>query len=236
MLAVVGPSHTWNELADLAVAIGLSAAVGLERDLRQKNAGLRTHSLVGLGAALFMLVSKFGFYDVIDPKLIVLDPSRIAAQIVTGIGFVGAGLIFVNKEKVRGLTTAASVWCTAAIGSVAGAGLLVLATAGTVGYLVVVVGLQRARELVLGQPDSRLEVSLTYETAGALQRFLDRCVESGFAVGSVSIHRDESARTALVRLSGSAGHERVHELLDEISAMQDVRDVDVVPTDGGLES
>jgi putative Mg2+ transporter-C (MgtC) family protein len=121
----------WRQVAELGLALVLSAAIGLEREVRQKNAGLRTHTLVGVGAALFMLISKYGFTDVLQPGVVVLDPSRVAAQIVTGVGFLGAGLIFVRRDSVRGLTTAASIWVTAAIGSAAGAGLPVLAALGT---------------------------------------------------------------------------------------------------------
>jgi putative Mg2+ transporter-C (MgtC) family protein len=121
----------WRQAAELGLALLLSAAVGLEREIRQKNAGLRTHTLVGVGAALFMLISKYGFTDVLQPRLVVLDPSRVAAQIVTGVGFLGAGLIFVRRDSVRGLNTAASIWVTAAIGSAAGAGLPVLAALAT---------------------------------------------------------------------------------------------------------
>src|SRR6202453_4995774 len=117
----------WRQAAELGLALVLSAAIGLEREVRQKNAGLRTHTLVGVGAALFMLISKYGFTDVLEPGLVVLDPSRMAAQIVSGVGFLGAGLIFVRRDSVRGLTTAAGIWVTAAVGCAAGAGLLVLA-------------------------------------------------------------------------------------------------------------
>src|ERR1700691_4222650 len=128
----------WRQAGDLARALVLSAGIGLEREIRQKDAGLRTHTLVGVGAALFMLISKYGFTDVLEPGLVVLDPSRVAAQIVSGIGFIGAGLIFVRRDSVRGLTTAASIWLTAAIGEAAGAGLVVLAGVAAGAYLVVV--------------------------------------------------------------------------------------------------
>ena len=109
----------WRQAGELGLALLLSAVIGLEREMRQKNAGLRTHTLVGVGAALFMLISKYGFTDVLEPGRVVLDPSRMAAQIVTGIGFLGAGLIFVRRDSVRGLTTAAAVWVTAAVGAAA---------------------------------------------------------------------------------------------------------------------
>ena len=109
-------SEGWRQAGELGLAFGLSAVIGLEREIRQKNAGLRTHILVGVGAALFMLVSKYGFTDVQARGLVVVDPSRVAAQIVSGVGFLGAGLIFVRRDAVRGLTTAAGIWVTAAVG------------------------------------------------------------------------------------------------------------------------
>jgi len=92
---------------------------------------------VGTGAALFLLVSKYGFTDVLMKDLVVLDPSRVAAQIVTGIGFIGAGLIFVKQDHVQGLTTAATVWLVTGVGMACGAGLPWLALAATVAYFVV---------------------------------------------------------------------------------------------------
>src|ERR1700753_91624 len=121
----------WRQVGELGLALVLSAVIGLEREIRQKNAGLRTYTLVGVGAALFMLISKYGFADVLQTGRVILDPSRVAAQIVSGIGFIGAGVIFVRRDSVRGLTTAAGVWVTAAIGSAAGAGLPILAVFGT---------------------------------------------------------------------------------------------------------
>lgn len=129
--------QSWVQLAELGSAFVLSALIGLEREFRQKNAGLRTHTLVGLSAALFMLVSKYGFTDVLVPNHSVVDPSRVAAQIVSGIGFLGAGIIFVRGDSVRGLTTASTVWMTAAVGSACGAGLPVLALATTLAYFIV---------------------------------------------------------------------------------------------------
>ncbi|MCZ3394446.1 MgtC/SapB family protein, partial [Enterococcus faecium] len=88
-----------------------------------KNAGIRTHIIVALGAALTMLISKYGFYDLLQSRGIGLDPSRIAAQIISGISFIGAGTILVRGEGVNGLTTAAGVWATAAVGMAIGSGL-----------------------------------------------------------------------------------------------------------------
>ena len=122
---------------ELLAAFGLSALIGLEREIRQKSAGLRTYSLVGVASALFLLVSKYGFTDVLVPGHIEVDPSRVAAQIVSGIGFLGAGVIFVRTDVVKGLTTAATIWLTAAIGMSCGAGLILLAAETTAIYFVV---------------------------------------------------------------------------------------------------
>ncbi|HLH48739.1 MAG TPA: MgtC/SapB family protein, partial [Roseiarcus sp.] len=108
--------QTALQLAELGLAFILSALIGLEREIRQKSAGLRTYTIVGFASALIIVVSKYGFADVLEQNRIVLDPSRIAAQIVSGIGFIGGGVIFVRKDLVRGLTTAATIWLTAAVG------------------------------------------------------------------------------------------------------------------------
>ncbi len=116
-------------LLRLFVAAGLGGAIGLERELRERQAGLRTHLVVSVGAALFTLVSAYGFTS---PHT---DPSRIAAQIVTGIGFLGAGAIIRQGLSVRGLTTAATLWLVAAIGMAAGAGYWDGALIATLGAL-----------------------------------------------------------------------------------------------------
>ena len=113
------------------LAAFLGGIIGLECEYRAKEAGFRTHFLVGLGAAVFMVLSKYGYDDVVAKELVRLDPSRIAAQVVSGIGFIGAGCIIFQKHVVRGLTTAAGLWVTAAIGMTCGSGLYVLAGATT---------------------------------------------------------------------------------------------------------
>ena len=115
----------------LTVGLVLGAIIGFERELHRQPAGFRTHSLVSLGAALFTVVSAFGFSG---PGV---DPTRVAAQIVSGIGFIGAGTILQYRGHIRGLTTAASLWSVAAIGTAAGAGLYVVAVMGTVLILVI---------------------------------------------------------------------------------------------------
>src|SRR5580658_3356209 len=126
-----------RQFIELGVAFLLSAAIGLEREIRHKSAGLRTYTVVGTTAALFLLISKYGFTDVLAKDLVVVDPSRVAAQIVTGIGFIGDGLIFVQGDRVNGLTTAATVWLVTGVGMACGSGLPRLALAVTLAYFVV---------------------------------------------------------------------------------------------------
>jgi putative Mg2+ transporter-C (MgtC) family protein len=133
----------WVQVAELLVAFVLSSAIGLERQLRGKNAGLRTQAIVGTASALYLLVSKYGFSDMLANGQFHLDPSRVAAQIVSGIGFLGAGLIITRRGAVHGLTTAAAVWETAAIGMAAAAGLPLLAAVVTALHFVVVLGFTR---------------------------------------------------------------------------------------------
>ncbi len=132
-MASVPSLSGWEALLRLGVACGLGAAIGLEREIRDREAGVRTHLLVSLGAALFTIVSAFGFHDflIANDQIVRTDPSRIAAQIVTGIGFLGAGAILREGVSVRGLTTAATLWVVAAIGMACGAGYYWPAVAAT---------------------------------------------------------------------------------------------------------
>lgn len=127
----------------LGVAALLGAGIGLERERLERAAGLRTHALVAVSSALIMIVSAFGFTDALGPdRSAVLDPSRVAAQVVSGIGFLGAGVIIFRKNAVRGLTTAASVWAVAGIGLAAGGGLIAPAVAATGIILLIQAGLR----------------------------------------------------------------------------------------------
>ncbi|MFF4773714.1 MgtC/SapB family protein [Microtetraspora fusca] len=193
------------QIGELALAIVLSSAIGLERELRFKNAGLRTHALVGLGAALFMLVSKYGFFDVLGDN-VSLDPSRVAAQVVTGIGFIGGGLIFVRRDAVRGLTTAAVVWVTAAIGMACGAGLPVLAVAVTAGHFLVILGLGLVVRRLPMRADTMSHLRLVYlDGTGTLRDALVTCTRRGFAVTEVAAER---ARSEIPDAGRADGRER----------------------------
>jgi putative Mg2+ transporter-C (MgtC) family protein len=136
----------WELVVRLLLAAGLGSLIGAERERLVWAAGLRTHMLVSVGACLFMIVSAFGFADILGTPHVILDPSRIAAQVVSGIGFLGAGSILLRGDVVRGLTTAASLWTVAAIGLAVGGGLYAEAVAATVVILVILAGIKPLEE------------------------------------------------------------------------------------------
>ena len=217
----------WALLLPALLALVLSALIGIEREVRAKSAGLRTHTLVGLGAAVFMIVSKYGFGDLVDMAGVSVDPSRIAAQVVSGIGFIGGGLIFVRRDIVRGLTTAATVWVAAAVGMAAGAGLPLLAVGTTAGHFLISTGFPPiARALVrrrAEQPVLRLDY---FDGQGVLRNVLSTCTEQGWAVHGLEVDRegttDEGHRVASVTLT-LAGRGELMQLAGEIAQLPGVR-------------
>jgi putative Mg2+ transporter-C (MgtC) family protein len=144
----------------LVTATVLAALVGLDRERRRSAAGLRTHALVGMSSCLLMIVSAFGFADILGTPGVGLDPSRIAAQIVTGIGFLGAGTIIAHGDSVRGLTTAASIWSVAALGVAVGGGMYRAAILGTALALILL--------LVMRPIERRLDTRWRRQTIRAL--------------------------------------------------------------------
>jgi putative Mg2+ transporter-C (MgtC) family protein len=229
----------WTQILELGSALVLSALIGLERELRRKSAGLRTHTLIGFSSALIMLVSKYGFTDVLGEH-VALDPSRVAAQIVSGIGFIGGGLIFVKRDAVRGLTTAAAVWLTTAVGMAAGAGLLVLAAATTAGYFLVVYGLTPlSTRIQRSRPQSQL-IEVTYQDGrGLLRDVLACCTKRGWVVarfstrhdvrqGAGAVDRVPDSVAVLVELRGTGG---LDELAAELTEMPGVLGVNAVSPD-----
>lgn len=217
---------TWSQAGYIALAFGLSSLIGLEREWHHKDAGLRTHTLVGVGAALFVIVSKYGFADVLSSGRMSLDPSRVAAQVVTGIGFIGGGLIFVRRDIVHGLTTAAIVWLTAAIGMACGAGLLVIAIFVAALHFVVALGYAPlARRL----PSTRMlgaDVRVVYRDGeGVLREVLSHCTSRGFSIDRVSTNvlagrpSEESAVAAMLDLRG---RRPIPELLADIGEIEGV--------------
>ena len=158
-----GPSiqTNWGELwyleiaARMLLAAFLGLMVGIERERREHAAGMRTHALVAVSSAMFMLVSTYGFPLVPEGMDLRFDPGRIAAQVVSGIGFLGAGVIFMRRNAIHGLTTAASVWAVAGIGLAAGGGLYFVAIAGTILLLAIQGGLRSVEQQVFRHRETR---------------------------------------------------------------------------------
>ncbi|MFJ7149216.1 MgtC/SapB family protein [Streptomyces sp. NPDC100445] len=222
-----------RQLAELGLALVLSSLIGWERAAQQKSAGLRTHTLVGIASALMMEVSQHGFSAVLGLENVSFDPSRVAAQIVSGIGFIGGGLIFVRRDAVRGLTTAATVWLTCAVGMACGGGLPVLALVVTALHFLVVRGYPRlSRRLVPGTAAATFEARLTYRTGTALlPRLMEVCTRRGFRIDQVKVERlpdrADAAARVLLRLEGTADPSR---LASELFHDDGVLDVEVTLT------
>jgi putative Mg2+ transporter-C (MgtC) family protein len=223
------PELGWDEVTiRLVLAAALGGAVGLERELREREAGLRTHLLVSVGAAVFTLVSAYGFADFrygLDSG-ITLDPTRIAAQIVTGIGFLGAGAIIRQGLSIRGLTTAATLWVVAAIGMATGAGYYSVAVIGTGLVLFSLYPLrQLAYRTVLRIRPEEGRLSITLPSGSPAAPVLAELERAGIRIDSLQIDESQTERVVVAdvhvpdRLRGA-------ELLDRIHALEDVRRVE----------
>jgi putative Mg2+ transporter-C (MgtC) family protein len=220
------------ELWDIALRLGLAAlltgAVGLEREWRERSAGLRTHMLVGVGSALFTLVSAYAWNDFVFDRSqgTVFDPTRIAAQIVTGIGFIGAGAIIRQGLSIRGLTTAAGLWVAAAIGMAVGAGYWGAALIGT-GVVLVGLGPLRMAEGWVVRKRQReagtLEIDLRPDQP--LAPVLAVLEERKARVARIQLEEEESGRELRIEVRmppGVSGRDLVEDLtrLDEVTAVR----------------
>jgi putative Mg2+ transporter-C (MgtC) family protein len=235
LLSTASGGQTLIQLGELSLALVLSTAIGLEREFRMKSAGLRTHTLVGVAAALIMLVSKYGFSDVLQKDLVVLDPSRVAAQIVTGIGFIGGGLIFVQRDIVRGLTTAAAVWLTASVGMACGAGLPILAIFVAGAYFLVMYAYTSMTRRILS---AETELLINYQAGkGTVREIMKVCGGRAFAVNEIDVHPGGDAgegepRALHVRLRGRGG---VDALVIALGDLPGVISVNIISSRHGSE-
>jgi putative Mg2+ transporter-C (MgtC) family protein len=223
--SVESSGQTLLQVGELSLALVLSAFIGLERELRMKSAGLRTHTLVGVAAALIVLISKYGFSDVLSTN-VVLDPARVAAQIVSGIGFIGGGLIFVQRDVVRGLTTAAIIWLTAAVGMACGAGLPLLALFVTGAHFVVIYAFAPLAQRVLSE---RAELEIKYVPGrGAVEQILQMCAGREFSIQELAMQpRDASPssdmRAMHLHLRGRRGIDLLAMAISDIPGVVSVR-------------
>ncbi len=170
------------------VAGVLGGLIGFEREYRSKEAGLRTHFLVALGSALFMIISQYGFQGVQAGRF---DVARVAAQVVTGIGFIGAGVIIFQKNSLRGLTTAAGLWVTAAIGLGCGGGMYIISTVATVLVLLV---LEVMHYFLPQFGEKSLAVTVVAGSKEALMGVIDALNERKISVRSYSVSRIDNGK------------------------------------------
>jgi putative Mg2+ transporter-C (MgtC) family protein len=215
---------TWDALLRLFVAAALGGAIGFERELRDQEAGFRTHLLVALGSCVFTLVSAYAWTDwsFSTPRGLVFDPTRIAAQIVTGIGFLGAGAIIVRGISVRGLTTAATLWVVAAIGMAAGTAYYSVAIGATLLVLVSLGPLRIVSKRMVSRvrpEEAELAIKLTPE--GVAANVLARIEDAGGTIQTVEFG-DERTVDIVLRASRRAESARVAE---EVSTLDDVERV-----------
>ncbi len=217
---------TWEILVRLAAAAVLGGVIGIERELREREAGFRTHMLVSVGAALFTLVSAYAWTDFTFSQAsgVTFDPTRIAAQIVTGIGFIGAGAIIRQGLTVRGLTTAATLWMVAAIGMACGAGFYWAALIATAIALVGLGPLRFVSRRMLDRPHRR-ELQVDLEARGSASTVLAALEELGAGVTSFSISASGDGRrvTCVVELPHAEASEDVLVRLSELEEVSGVR-------------
>jgi putative Mg2+ transporter-C (MgtC) family protein len=216
---------TGEALLRLLIAAGLGGAIGLERELRDHEAGFRTHLLVGLGACVFTLVSAYAWTDwtFSNAQGVVFDPTRIAAQIVTGIGFLGAGAIIVRGISVRGLTTAATLWVVAAIGMASGTGYYAVAIGAAVLVLVSLGPLKliSTRLLARVRPEEA-ELGILLSPGGEATRVLERIEQAGGRVSHIEFG-DERTVDIVLQASRRAESARVAELVSKLDDVERVQ-------------
>lgn len=182
----------------ILVATLLGGIIGLEREYRAKEAGFRTHFLVALGAALFMILSAHGFEGTLISENHRLDVSRVAAQVVSGIGFIGAGTIIFQKHVVRGLTTAAGLWVTAAIGMTSGAGLYTLAISATV---LVLLSLEALNWVLSKVGERTVSIAFAAPSQQQLKKTIDTLTAEGIAIDNYRLQTERTSEGQVFRAS-----------------------------------
>ena len=167
----------------IAASVVAGALVGYERHTRAKEAGIRTHAIVALGACVLMIISKYGFFEYGNP-----DPARVAANVVTSIGFIGAGIIFVRHDVIQGLTTAAGIWTTAAIGMCFGAGMYVLGIAAACGILLIQILFSNL--FVFSAPRNIMNLRIHLDRNAKVHEITDCLKQIGFRHTENTLHSD----------------------------------------------
>ena len=218
----------WEGLLRLGLAALLAGAIGIERELREQEAGLRTHMLVCVGATMFMIVGVYGWSDFrLGNQIgVIVDPSRVASYVVSGIGFLGAGAIIRHGINVRGLTTAASLWVVAAIGVAIGVGMYEFAGATTALVLVALWPLAWVKHMLEGRKDEARRLAVELDPSGSVVATLATVEENGYAIQSVEVGEEDEARRVDVVITTS-GDADLGGLLDQLTGLEEVRSASV---------
>ena len=214
----------WDFALRLFVAGAMGVLIGLEREYRAKEAGYRTHFLVALGSALMMIVSQYGFMEVLKTDLIRLDPSRIAAQVVSGIGFIGAGTIILQKQIVRGLTTAAGIWATSGIGLAVGAGMYAVGISAT---LLVLLGLETLSYFFKSIGLRNMMIDFSTDDKEAIKRVSKKFNTRNYVVVSYEMTEAYTKGKNVHHLSMVVKAKRMNEEVLFLTFLQDFPDITV---------
>ena len=212
----------------LALAAFLGALVGIERERKDWAAGLRTHMMVCVGAALTMIVSAFGFQDVLGTRDVILDPSRVAAQVISGIGFIGAGtILFLRQEVIRGLTTAAGLWTVAAIGLATGGGMYFAAAVATVVVLIILWVLKPLERRIFAKYRSNLiRIEARQDAAQSLALAIQQLLEAeGLDFYNLSIQKTSGGITLMLRFRNATDANRIIGLTAKLQTLDGIQQV-----------
>ena len=222
----------------LAVAAVLGALVGLERERLEWAAGMKTHALVSLGSALFMVVSIFGFSDILNERHVILDPSRVAAQVASGIGFIGAGTIIFRREVVKGLTTAASIWAVAAVGLAVGGGMFLAAVSATLLALTLLVLAKPLKARMFPNRKEGRRVRLVIRRDASLAELRSEVEASQVPLERLVVRPSSSTEEdeAELVLGKGSREEELLSLIEGLRSVSGIREVSSALTNGSAET
>ncbi|MBO5361088.1 MAG: MgtC/SapB family protein [Clostridia bacterium] len=212
----------WELLVRLLVACVCGCVIGVERSFRQKEAGIRTHVILALGAALMMIVSKYGFFDLVAQN-IDADGSRIASNIVTGISFLGAGVIFVRGGSIKGLTTAAGIWATAGIGMALGAGMYTIGISCTIGMIIIQLLLHKFMPFSENMETNIITIKVTEGSQG-LDQITEELTKAGIMITGIRFKKQDNGITKAeltVRTKKKTSMKALLELVNNNEAVQE---------------
>lgn len=218
-------SHS-ETILQLVLAALLGGLIGLERERKSWFAGLRTHMLVCMGSTLIMIVSQFGFERALESQLVVLDPSRVASQVVSGIGFLGAGTILFLKNMIRGLTTAASLWAVAAVGLAIGGSLYVAAVVTTLLILIILAGI-KPLEKFLCKSHNTQEIVFTIKPGISLPTLHEILLKLDIRKDLKDIQIESDDNAEIVRIFLDTRQENILSVIDEIKNMPGIEKIEM---------